>query len=128
MSGRLIAQILVSVGTVVGKAFFAAYKQAAANAAQGGGAAAGRQGARAAADAATRKTGLTIEEAYQILNVKRDADMAELVKHYDHLFKVNDSSVGGSFYMQSKVVCARERVLLELEEEAKKAAVLALVR
>lgn len=26
-----------------------------------------------------------------------------LFQNYDHLFKVNDKSVGGSFYLQSKV-------------------------
>ncbi|KAG7248894.1 hypothetical protein CRUP_023079, partial [Coryphaenoides rupestris] len=33
--------------------------------------------------------------------------------NYEHLFKVNDKEVGGSFYLQSKVVRAKER----LEEE-----------
>ncbi|KAG2172691.1 hypothetical protein INT43_000038 [Umbelopsis isabellina] len=122
MSGRLIAQILVSVGTVVGRAFVAAYKQAAANAAQGGGAA-GRAGTKAsAADALTRKTGLTMDEACQILNVTREAELAEVAKHYDHLFKVNDSSAGGSFYLQSKVVRAKERFELERAEQLKEKA------
>ncbi|KAH8549289.1 mitochondrial import inner membrane translocase subunit tim16 [Umbelopsis sp. PMI_123] len=122
MSGRLIAQILVSVGTVVGRAFVAAYKQAAANAAQGGGAA-GRAGTKAsAADALTRKTGMTIDEACQILNVNRDAELAEVAKHYDHLFKCNDSSAGGSFYLQSKVVRAKERFEMERAETLKEKA------
>ncbi|CAO3679624.1 unnamed protein product [Umbelopsis vinacea] len=110
MSGRLIAQILVSVGTVVGRAFVAAYKQAAANAAQGGGAA-GRAGAKASAgDALTRKTGMSIDEACQILN------------HYDHLFKCNDQAAGGSFYIQSKVVRAKERFEMERAETLKEKA------
>ncbi|RUS28899.1 hypothetical protein BC938DRAFT_481305 [Jimgerdemannia flammicorona] len=141
MAARLIAQLIVSVGAVVGRAFFAAYKQAAANAAAQGGSAA-REGGRSAADALTRRTGLTIDEACQILNVKKDADLAEVVKrlrfgrcthsglpfiycstsysqHYEHLFKVNDSSIGGSLYLQSKVVRAKERFELELAEQAK---------
>ncbi|ORY95770.1 Pam16-domain-containing protein [Syncephalastrum racemosum] len=121
MSGRLIAQIVVSLGTVVGRAFVAAYKQAAANAAQGGGPAA-RAGAKASAvDALTRKTNMTLEEACQILNVTREADLQQITKNYDHLFNVNDSSKGGSFYLQSKVVRAKERIELERAEEAKKA-------
>ncbi|KAL0081640.1 Pam16-domain-containing protein [Phycomyces blakesleeanus] len=122
MSGRLIAQIIVSVGTVVGRAFIAAYKQAAANAANGGGpVAAARGGAKeGAVDALTRKTGLSIEEACQILNVTKDADIAQLTKNYDHLFKVNDSAAGGSFYLQSKVVRAKERLDMERAEELKK--------
>lgn len=30
-------------------------------------------------------------------------------QNYDHLFKVNDKSVGGSFYLQSKVSTRRSR-------------------
>lgn len=30
-------------------------------------------------------------------------------QNYDHLFKVNDKSVGGSFYLQSKVSAGRSR-------------------
>ncbi|RUS18495.1 hypothetical protein BC937DRAFT_88707 [Endogone sp. FLAS-F59071] len=150
MSARLIAQLIVSVGAVVGRAFIAAYKQAAvskrcvkftkmalvqlvsgtmliiisrfdfADAAQGGGAGAAREGGKSAADVITRQTGLTIDEACQILNVKKDADIAEVVKKYEHLFKSNDSSVGGSFYLQSKVVRAKERFELEQAGHAKR--------
>ena len=35
------------------------------------------------------------------------------LQNYEHLFKVNNRSIGGSFYLQSKVVRAKER----LEEE-----------
>lgn len=51
-----------------------------ADAAQGSGAGAAREGGKSAADVLTRQTGLTIDEACQILNVKKDADMAEVVK------------------------------------------------
>lgn len=50
------------------------------DAAQGGGAA-GRAGAKASAgDALTRQTGMTIDEACQILNVNREAELAEVAK------------------------------------------------
>lgn len=50
------------------------------DAAQGGGAA-GRAGAKASAgDALTRQTGMTIDEACQILNVNRNAELAEVAK------------------------------------------------
>ncbi|XP_010139187.1 PREDICTED: mitochondrial import inner membrane translocase subunit TIM16, partial [Buceros rhinoceros silvestris] len=42
-----------------------------------------------------------------------------LRQNYDHLFKVNDKSVGGSFYLQSKVVRAKERLDEELRIQAK---------
>ncbi|CAO3584742.1 unnamed protein product [Absidia cylindrospora] len=121
MSGRIIAQVIVSVGTVVGRAFFAAYKQAAANAAAGGGAAAAARGGKeGVVDALTRKTGMSMEEACQILNIQKDADLAKLTKNYEHLFNANEVSKGGSFYLQSKIVRAKERYDLEHAEELKK--------
>ncbi|SAM02214.1 hypothetical protein [Absidia glauca] len=121
MAARIIAQVVVSVGTVVGRAFFAAYKQAAANAAAGGGvAAAARGGKEGVVDALTRKTGMSLEEACQILNVQKDADLSQLTKNYEHLFGANETAKGGSFYLQSKVVRAKERLDMERAEEIKK--------
>ncbi|KAK9761087.1 mitochondrial import inner membrane translocase subunit TIM16 [Basidiobolus ranarum] len=111
MAARVIAQLIVMGSQIVGKAFVAAYKQAATNAARGGGA--GAANAKGAADAATRKGGMTLDEACQILNVKKEADLGDIVKNFQHLYKVNDSSVKGSFYLQSKVVRAKERIELE---------------
>ena len=44
------------------------------------------------------------------------------VQNYTNLFKANDPAKGGSFYLQSKVVRAKERFEAErmLEEQAKK--------
>lgn len=39
-------------------------------------------------------------------------------QNYDHLFKVNDKSVGGSFYLQSKVSAGRSREGLHLPSHA----------
>lgn len=51
------------------------------DAAQGGGAAAARGGAKeGAVDALTRKTGMSMEEACQILNITKDADLEKLTK------------------------------------------------
>ncbi|KAL1919008.1 uncharacterized protein VTP21DRAFT_2389 [Calcarisporiella thermophila] len=118
MAARLLAQIIVMGTQVVGRAFIEAYKQAAANAARGG--AAGAAAGKTSADALTRKTGMSFEEACQILNVNRNSTLEEITKKYDHLFKVNDSSSGGSFYLQSKVVRAKERYEMELKELQKK--------
>ncbi|KAI8981982.1 Pam16-domain-containing protein [Mycotypha africana] len=128
LSARIIAQIVVSLGSVVTRAFVAAYKQAAANAAKGGGAAAasgggGRAGTKEAVmDALTRKSGISMEEACQILNVTKEADLAKLTKSYEHLFNVNDPAKGGSFYLQSKVVRAKERFDMEKAQELKQKA------
>lgn len=98
---------------VVSKAFvkairqeYAASQQAAAKA--GG----GSQGASHAA--VNLKSGLTLEEAKQILNVEK-LDPAEVRNRYEHLFQANDKSKGGSFYILSKVVRAKERIDQELK-------------
>lgn len=62
---------------------------------------------------------MTLEEAKDILNV--DKLEPELVqKNYDHLFKVNDKTKGGSFYLQSKVYRAKERLDQEMKNETTK--------
>ncbi|XP_015744894.1 mitochondrial import inner membrane translocase subunit TIM16, partial [Python bivittatus] len=45
---------------------------------------------------------------------------ASLRQNYEHLFKVNDKSVGGSFYLQSKVVRAKERLDEELQIQSRR--------
>jgi mitochondrial import inner membrane translocase subunit TIM16 len=47
--------------------------------------------------------------------VNSNLNPEEIQKNYDHLFSVNDKSKGGSFYLQSKVFRAKER----LDEELK---------
>lgn len=105
---KYIVQIIVLGSQVVAKAFaravrqeFAASQEAAKRA--GG----GQRGANRAAS--NVRTGLTLEEAQQILNVSK-LDAEEIGSRYDHLFKVNDRAKGGSFYLQSKVVRAKERL------------------
>lgn len=105
---KYIIQIVVLGTQVVGRAFAKALKQEfaasqqAANRAGGG-----PQGAaRAAVNA---KMGITLEEAKQILDVDQ-LDPEEVQKKYQHLFNVNEKAKGGSFYIQSKVVSAKERL------------------
>uniref|UniRef100_A0A671FV28 Mitochondria-associated granulocyte macrophage CSF-signaling molecule n=1 Tax=Rhinolophus ferrumequinum TaxID=59479 RepID=A0A671FV28_RHIFE len=64
----------------------------------------GRAGHQSAA--ASNLSGLSLQEAQQILNVSK-LSPEEIQKNYEHLFKVNDKSVGGSFYLQSKVRALR---------------------
>nr|CAD7571614.1 unnamed protein product [Timema californicum] len=106
---KYLAQLILVGSQVVGRAFARALKQelaASQAAAQSTG------GPRRAATNA--RTGISLEEAQQILDV--DKLDPELVKSkYEHLFGVNDKSRGGSFYLQSKVVRAKERLDEELE-------------
>lgn len=109
---KYIAQIIVLGAQVVGRAFARALKQeiaASQEAAKRAGG--GPEGSRRAA--ANASTGLTLEEAMQILNVEK-LDSEKVKKSYEHLFTANDKAKGGSFYLQSKIVRAKERLDVEL--------------
>ncbi|XP_066286825.1 mitochondrial import inner membrane translocase subunit tim16-like [Branchiostoma lanceolatum] len=111
---KYLAQAIVLGAQVVGRAFSKALRQEFQNAQQAQRAAGGgRQGAkRAASDS---MMGISVQEAKQILDVdKLDKELIE--KNYTHLFDVNDKKKGGSFYLQSKVYRAKERLDEELRE------------
>ncbi|XP_048408324.1 mitochondrial import inner membrane translocase subunit tim16 [Stegostoma tigrinum] len=110
---KYLVQIIIVGAQVVGRAFARAVRQemAASKAAAEARGQAGQQSA-----AATNITGMSLQEARQILNVTT-LNTKEIQQNYEHLFKVNDKSVGGSFYLQSKVVRAKERLDEELKIE-----------
>ena len=80
-------------------------------------------------------SGLTLDEACKILNVSpprtaaAGADVAgageayvgKVHEQFRRLFDMNDPKKGGSFYIQSKVLRARERIELEVRAAAEKA-------
>uniref|UniRef100_A0A8D3CS30 Coronin n=1 Tax=Scophthalmus maximus TaxID=52904 RepID=A0A8D3CS30_SCOMX len=107
---KYLAQIIVMGAQVVGRAFARALQQEYA-ASQAAARARSRTGQESAA--ASSITGMSLQEAQQILNVST-LTPEEIQKNYEHLFKVNDKAVGGSFYLQSKVVRAKERLDEEL--------------
>ncbi|TKS91952.1 Mitochondrial import inner membrane translocase subunit tim16-A [Collichthys lucidus] len=107
---KYFAQIIMMGAQVVGRAFARALRQEYA-ASQAAAQARGRSGQQSAA--ASSITGMSLQEAQQILNITT-LTPEEIQKSYEHLFKVNDKSVGGSFYLQSKVVRAKERLDEEL--------------
>ncbi|XP_067859679.1 mitochondrial import inner membrane translocase subunit tim16 [Heptranchias perlo] len=110
---KYLAQIIIVGAQVVGRAFARAVRQeyAASRAAAEARGRAGRQSA-----AASSISGMSLQEAQQILNVGK-LRSEDIQQNYEHLFKVNDKSVGGSFYLQSKVVRAKERLEEELHIE-----------
>ncbi|XP_036060149.1 mitochondrial import inner membrane translocase subunit TIM16-like [Onychomys torridus] len=110
---KYLVQIIVMGVQVVGRAFARALRQEFA-ASQAAADAWGRGGHQSAG--ASNLSGLSLQEAQQILNVFKLNP--ERVQNYEHLFKVNDKSVGGSFYLQSKVVCVKERLDEELQIQA----------
>ena len=110
---------------MVGRAFAEAYKQASASSqyqraqqkAGNGGGVTGR---------ASLASGMTLEEACKILNVKQPqagkADMEEVMDRFKRLFDANEPKKGGSFYLQSKILRARERIEAEAKPVVEKAA------
>ena len=110
---KYVAQIIIVGAQVIGKAFARAVRQelnASREAARRGGG--GKTGAKRAQE--NIRSGITLEEAQQILNVSK-MDPVEIKEKYEHLFNANDKTKGGSFYLQSKVVRAKERLEQELE-------------
>lgn len=109
-----LVQIIVMGTQVVVKAFARALRQeiAASQAAarKTGGGSRGTQHV-----AANYKTGISLEEALQILNVDKVEQVETIERNYKYLMEVNDRSKGGSFYIQSKVVRAKERIDEELK-------------
>eukprot|EP01137_Pigoraptor_chileana_P034273 Opistho-2@26572 len=107
MAHKLIAQLIVMGTQVVARAFVDAYKEAATNAAKHA-AQSGRT------TAAVRSSTMTVQEARQILNISETTPPAEIKQKFDHLYNVNDKAKGGSFYLQSKVVRAKEAIEEEI--------------
>ena len=65
-------------------------------------------------------SGLTLDEACKILNVSPpkggQANLNQIMDRFKRLYDLNDPKKGGSFYLQSKVLRARERIELEMSE------------
>ncbi|KAE8579100.1 hypothetical protein XENTR_v10023907 [Xenopus tropicalis] len=112
---KYLAQIMVMGMQVVGRAFTRALRQEFA-ASRAAAEARGRAGTESAA--VSSLSGISLQEAQQILNVSK-LTPEEIQKNYEHLFKVNDKEVGGSFYLQSKVVRAKERLDQEMDIQSK---------
>ena len=114
---RFIAQIIVLGGQIIGKAFTQALRQEfqAGNAARRAAGSAGEGNKQAAKNSLM---GMTLEEAMQILNVK-ELEAEKVDKNFKYLFDMNDKKKGGSFYLQSKVFRAKERLDEELKGETK---------
>ncbi|KAF9566817.1 protein transporter, partial [Agrocybe pediades] len=134
-SPKAIVQIFLTGTRILGKAFLEAGRQAAKNAKHSPQAAMGNDAAGVGhatsgspTDQLTRQHRMTLDEAQLILNVKRNDSLEQVLKNYEHLFKANspppppEKPVSSkqllpthSFYLQSKVFRARERIEAELK-------------
>ena len=99
---KQLAQLVMAAGQVVTKAFTNAVRQEIRMSQEAAKARYNNPQQNSAQAAETAKLGMTIEEAMMILNVEKMEPEA-IEKNYEHLFKVNEKSTGGSFYLQSKV-------------------------
>ncbi|CAR22424.1 Mitochondrial import inner membrane translocase subunit TIM16 [Lachancea thermotolerans] len=114
MAHRALFQVIFTGAQVFGRAFSEAYKQAAVQATK-----TGANAARAGA-AKAEYGGITLDESCKILNIENEADMAspeKIEERFKYLFDVNDKEKGGSFYLQSKIYRAAERLKYELAEK-----------
>ncbi|CAI4034320.1 hypothetical protein SMKI_10G1070 [Saccharomyces mikatae IFO 1815] len=117
MAHRAFIQVIITGTQVFGKAFAEAYRQAASQSV--------KQGATNASRRGTGKGeygGITLDESCKILNIeeaKGDLNMDKINNRFKYLFEVNDKEKGGSFYLQSKVYRAAERLKWELAQREK---------
>lgn len=119
---RIVSQVVFTGARVFGRAFAEAYRQASASSKYASQAAKGNTaGANTFASG-----GLTLDEACRILNVKPpqggEANLEQVMERFKKLFDLNDPQKGGSFYLQSKILRARERIEMEAREAQRKAA------
>ncbi|KAK4924559.1 mitochondrial import inner membrane translocase subunit TIM16 [Elasticomyces elasticus] len=116
MAHRIIFQVAATGARVFGRAFAEAYKQASAS--QKYAASAASSGSTSAATFSSG--GLTLDEACKILNVAPpkggQANLEQVSERFKRLFDLNDPKKGGSFYLQSKILRARERIEAEVRE------------
>ncbi|KAK4893857.1 mitochondrial import inner membrane translocase subunit TIM16 [Elasticomyces elasticus] len=117
MAHRIISQVVFTGARVFGRAFAEAYKQASASQKY---AAASASSSPTGANTLS-SSGLTLAEACQILNVSPPkggqlGSLDTVHERFKRLFDVNDPKKGGSFYLQSKVLRARERIEMEVRE------------
>lgn len=110
---KYLAQIIVLGTQVVAKAFARALRQeiaASQEAAKRAGG--GAQGTKRAA--ANARTGIDIKEALLILNAEKPEQKELIEEHFNKYMDANSREKGGSFYLQSKIFRAKERIDEEL--------------
>uniref|UniRef100_A0A093UQ71 Mitochondrial import inner membrane translocase subunit TIM16 n=1 Tax=Talaromyces marneffei PM1 TaxID=1077442 RepID=A0A093UQ71_TALMA len=122
---RILTTLVVTGTRVFGRAFAEAYKQASASSKY----ATEMKKGNVTGASTYASNGLTLDEACKILNVKppqaaagREAQLESVMERFKKLFDINDPEKGGSFYLQSKILRARERIEMELRETERKVA------
>ena len=110
---RIVSQVVVTGARVFGRAFAEAYKQASASSKY-----ASKNNGKGGS--AFTSSGLTLDEACKILNVKppqgAETNLEQAMERFKKLFDQNDPKKGGSFYLQRKILRARERIEMEVRQ------------
>ena len=112
--GKVLAQIVVAGGQIIGRAFTRALREELRNSQQAAAARGGSRAERSKAASDSLQFRMTLQEARQILDVPDLEKPQQILDNYNHLFAVNDKDKGGSFYLQSKIYRAKERIDAEL--------------
>eukprot|EP00009_Paramoeba_aestuarina_P001394 CAMPEP_0201512860 /NCGR_PEP_ID=MMETSP0161_2-20130828/5033_1 /ASSEMBLY_ACC=CAM_ASM_000251 /TAXON_ID=180227 /ORGANISM="Neoparamoeba aestuarina, Strain SoJaBio B1-5/56/2" /LENGTH=145 /DNA_ID=CAMNT_0047908863 /DNA_START=69 /DNA_END=506 /DNA_ORIENTATION=+ len=103
---KVAGRVLLSGSGILTRAFAQAWQEAGKNAA--------RQGTQAGKGGRIfeRGKGMELEEAKKILGIEavKAPSYESIMQKHNHLFDANDTAKGGSFYLQSKVVRAKERI------------------
>lgn len=109
MASRILANLIVAGGSVIVRAAATAWRQAVVNGQRSG---ITPESLKSAAAASKQ---MNLEEAYKILGTDSNAGIEEVMKRYGHLMQQNEKH--GSFYLQSKVYRAKERIEQEVQEQ-----------
>ncbi|XP_040570490.1 mitochondrial import inner membrane translocase subunit Tim16-like [Lepeophtheirus salmonis] len=117
---KQLAQLVIAGLQVVGKAFTKAVREEVRLSQEAAKRHSSNTKDQTAHATENMRLGMTLDEAKQILDVDSLQDLETFEKKYQHLFEVNDKSKGGSFYLQSKVVRAKERIDQEIHLESNK--------
>ncbi|KAK4471317.1 hypothetical protein MN116_004755 [Schistosoma mekongi] len=114
---KYFVQLIISGARVLGRAFAQAVKEEYASSQRIADARRNNTSSGSEQNTYVQNAGISLDEAKQILNIKDIHDSSTLSKHFEHLFSSNSKDKGGSFYLQSKVFRAKERIDEELQFE-----------
>ncbi|WBW72596.1 TIM23 translocase complex subunit Tim16 [Schizosaccharomyces osmophilus] len=113
---KAVGKFIIVGSQVMSRAFIQAYKQMVANAGQQN--TGTSQAGNAEKAKVARRGEISMREAGDILNVSVDPlNKEQLEERFQRMFKINDPKAGGSFYIQSKVFRAHERLMEELKQK-----------
>ena len=109
---RLLANLIIAGGSMLVKAASQAYQKALVNAQRSGIA---QEAAKGTAASMFAKKTMSIEEARMILGIDAGATLEEAMARYQKMFEANEKA---SFYLQSKIHRAKERLEQEFGVES----------